>query len=229
MRRNTVKLSFNLFDDGTKVCLSCTRRCKPSEMFMHYDYFGICSKCEKLLKPVPPDSPFEGTGNVDYLVSAYYYNKTMRRLAHKYKFGGNWIFKKFFSDMLYDYLKDSPFLGDFDFMTSVPLSYNREQQRGYNQSDMIAQLLCEKLSIPYVKCVYRAKNTMPQSTLQSIYRRLNIKDAFVADREKVEGKRILLLDDIFTTGSTMESCAKELKSKGCKNVAGIALSIVRYD
>lgn len=222
-------MSFKIFDDGMKVCLSCSRRCRPSEMSMHRDYFGICSKCKKSLNPVPADSPFEGMKHIDYLVSAYYYNKTMRRLVHRYKFGRNWIYKEFFSDMLYDYLKDLTFLSNFDFMTSVPLSYKRYQQRGFDQSYLIAQCLCEKLSIPYLKCIHRTKHTKPQSKSDSYLRRVNIADAFLADREMVEGKRILLLDDIFTTGSTMNSCAKELKNKGAKAVSGIALSIVKYD
>ncbi len=215
----------NLFDDGKTICIRCNQRVQNTKI--KCDSIGICTECYSKLKPVPPDSPFEGTEHIKYFFSSFFYEENIKKLIHRYKFYGQWKIAQLFSDILYNYLKDISHIKEFDFITCVPLSRKRFLNRGYNQSELIAKQLGDKLNIPYVSCVYRFKNTKVQSKLKRIYRTENTKNAFIADKEKVSNKRILLFDDIFTTGSTMNSCAGELINKGAESVIGISLAVVR--
>lgn len=217
----------NFFDDTSVVCLCCDTRTRRTDIAVRYDDAGICSKCYKKLVAIPYDSPFEGRRNTDFVLSPFYYNRTMKSLIHKYKFYDCTRLGDIFSIMLLEFLKNHPVINEFDFICAMPLSYKKMLKRGYNQSEILALMLCEKLNIPYVQCVYRKNDTQTQSTLSGFQRRINTKDAFIADKSRCFGKSILLFDDVYTTGSTMDSCARELKNKGAKRVVGISLAITR--
>ena len=214
----------NLFDNETTICVSCNERIKNCDIAIFSQNIGICKRCFKKFKKIPHDSAFEGSAYSHYIISAYYYNSYIRNLIHRYKFGGEWKIGDLISDLLCDYLTSYENVLDFDFITSVPLSYQRFLKRGYNQSEPPAKSIAKKLGIPYISCIYKKKDTIAQSLLNRIDRLNNNKNAYVADRQKVKGKRILLFDDILTTGSTLHECAKELSEKGAKFVACITFS-----
>lgn len=109
----------------------------------------------------------------------------------------------------------------------VPLHISRLRQRGFNQAVLLGKVLSQQLSLPLLPdALVRIKRTEPQIKLSAAERRLNVKGAFTVKRtETVVGKRILLLDDVMTTGSTMDECAKELKKAGASTV--IATTIAR--
>ena len=112
-------------------------------------------------------------------------------------------------------------LRGFDCYVPVPLHKKKQNMRGFNQAIILANALSEIVGIASVNSLLRIKNTLPQSGLDSLERRENIKDAFIVDdslKGSVEGKYILLVDDIYTTGSTMNECAKTLKAAGAKRV-----------
>jgi len=114
----------------------------------------------------------------------------------------------------------SPFMAellpkDADVAVPVPLHRARERQRGYNQ----AALLCESFYIPTLHAITRSSWTRPQSKLSSDKRRLNLKTAFsCSDPNTVRDKRIVLVDDVYTTGSTVRACAQILKENGVKSI-----------
>ena len=109
----------------------------------------------------------------------------------------------------------------------VPLHRLRLRQRGFNQALLIGSILSSRLSIPMLPdTLIRNRPTEPQIMLPAAERRTNVKGAFtVRDNDAVAGKRILLLDDVMTTGSTMNECTKELKKAGATAV--IAATIAR--
>ena len=109
----------------------------------------------------------------------------------------------------------------------VPLHRSRLRQRGFNQAVLLGRVLSRRLSLPMMMdALVRTRPTEPQIELSAAERRVNVKGAFsVARPDHVAGKRILLLDDVMTTGSTMNECAKELKKAGAKMV--IAVTIAR--
>ena len=113
---------------------------------------------------------------------------------------------------------------NFDFVTAVPLNPARYKERGYNQSELIARQLSNITRIPLsANLLKRIRNTQTQTKLSREERKQNVKDAFTVQGD-VTGKRILLIDDVITTGSTLNECAKELKRNGAAWVTAAALA-----
>lgn len=122
--------------------------------------------------------------------------------------------------------KESLDLDWVDVMTAVPLHPIKRRERGFNQVDILCKRLSKDLGVTYQEEVLRrTRHTTPQSRLSINERRQNIKDAFVA--KDCEGMHILLVDDIFTTGSTANACAKALYRAGAKEVRVLCLSVVQ--
>lgn len=114
-------------------------------------------------------------------------------------------------------LIDSGFSSEFDLILPVPLHESRKRKRGYNQSAMFAEGLSEKLSIPFSDSLLtRAKNTQTQTRKTRLSRWQNVSDVFLLrDNGAIIGKHILLVDDVITTGATIEACAHVLLDNGC--------------
>lgn len=115
-----------------------------------------------------------------------------------------------------------------DYMTAVPLHMKKEKHRGFNQADRLCRILAEKTGIVYMPhLLERRVYTKPQSTLTAKQRRDNLKDVFaLVEGQDVTGKHILLVDDIFTTGTTMKECTRVLLRAGAAEVRVFCLSIV---
>ena len=118
----------------------------------------------------------------------------------------------------------------FDGITPVPLHWSRRWSRGFNQSDLLARVLSRRSGIPLAPVLKRVRSTAPQAGLSNSGRRRNVTAAFHATRraeERVRDKRILLIDDVMTTGSTAAACALALKRAGARRVA--LLTVARVD
>ncbi|MBD3264942.1 MAG: ComF family protein, partial [Candidatus Omnitrophica bacterium] len=113
---------------------------------------------------------------------------------------------------------------DFDYIVPVPLHPGRLKDRGYNQSSLIAEKLSQYFQIELRDDIIHTINfTASQTKLDRGRRYQNVKDNFRAAKD-VKDRNIILLDDIFTTGSTIQSCSRELKSKGAKNILAVTLA-----
>lgn len=129
------------------------------------------------------------------------------------------IFKKIITDA-----KFNDTWSDF-IIISVPLHARRERERGFNQSEIIAKLFAEKLGLGINKNLHRVIYTAQQAKLSGEQRRANLKNAFVFSSEgKAAPEKVLLVDDVFTTGATMQECARVLKNNGVKIVWGLVLA-----
>lgn len=150
----------------------------------------------------------------------------MRELIHLYKYGRVQTLAKPLADLLAAAL---PREERFDAVTPVPLHWRRQWQRGFNQSDLLARITARRYGIPVVRALGRVHATLTQAGLSNTRRRQNVAAAFQTRRggRAVEGKRILLIDDVMTTGSTAAACALALKRAGAAKVA--LLTIARVD
>jgi len=101
---------------------------------------------------------------------------------------------------------------------SVPLHQKRLNLRGFNQSELIAKYVAKKLGLAYVDCIKRIRDTKPQVTLKRGERRENVLDSFECNSSEIEDKKIVLIDDVSTTGATLSECAKALKARGAKKI-----------
>jgi len=128
-----------------------------------------------------------------------------------------------------DYLSRAlPLDEAFDAVVPVPLHWFRRIQRGFNQAALLAAQIGKQRNLPVLRAVRRVKATRTQTGLTNSKRRLNVAGAFRARRgRRVEGLRILLIDDVMTTGATGSACASALKRAGAKSVT--LLTVARVD
>jgi len=126
--------------------------------------------------------------------------------------------------MLYDYLRENPISADV--LVPVPLHPNRLNQRGYNQSLLLARELGKLNGMPVISSsLVRRLNTPPQArTANSTERHLNMRGAFTLADGKLKDKRVLLIDDVSTSGATLDACASALKGGGASSVWGLTVA-----
>jgi ComF family protein len=155
------------------------------------------------------------------------YEGVLRQLIHLFKYGK----VKPLADPLGDLLAAAlPRDERFDAITAVPLHWRRRWQRGFNQSDLLARALSRHCGLPTISVLRRVRATATQAGLSNSGRRRNVTAAFGGRRDAAQmlaGKRILLIDDVMTTGSTAASCALALKRAGAERVA--LLTVARVD
>jgi competence protein ComFC len=125
-----------------------------------------------------------------------------------------------FAFLLAEKIKKMTNCRNIDIIISIPLHKSKERTRGFNQAHLIARELSKEIKVlENSQLLTRIKNTKSQSKLDKNDRILNVKDAFqIKDEKKVEGKTLLLIDDIATTGATMGECSKSLLEAGAKEV-----------
>lgn len=203
----------------------------------------ICPSCRDLLplvsSPLCPicGVPFAGSGSdhrcgeclthpphFDTAQAHFLYEGAIRDLIHSFKY--NQLTHLRYPLALLA-LEGIHHVHDPQLIIPVPLHRSRLRQRGFNQAVLLGKVLSSQLSLPMMPdALIRTRPTEPQIDLSAAERRLNVKGAFsVSKPGAVAGKRILLLDDIMTTGSTMNECARELKNAGATMV--IASTIAR--
>jgi len=157
--------------------------------------------------------------------ACFLYEGTGKKLIMDLKYNRKTFLGEPLGQMMYD-VASASFAEAIDLILSVPLHKSRLSERGFNQMDLMGNPLSEKMGVPYSNTVLiRKVNTPKLKNLNRNERKNVMREAFLVEKESVLGKRILLIDDIFTTGSTMNACAKVLLEAGALNVYGLALSV----
>jgi ComF family protein len=151
----------------------------------------------------------------------------MTELIPRYKFHNKTALRKTFAAVIRHFLGHYGIVIQGDFITPVPLHPARLRERGYNQASLIAKILSEAITIPLAPNeLERVRHTPRQSELGQKDRFTNIQGAFkMKPSSELMGKRIILVDDLLTTGATASEAAKTLKAAGAVEVTVIALSI----
>jgi len=180
---------------------------------------GYCVKCGSLLQEDDCPQCKETEFAFDLARSAYAFTGSIQALVHSFKYDGFRSAAGFFARSLLE-IPDSAMLEQgFDLVTAVPLHRVRRRERGFNQSELIARQLAKSLALPYSEPVYRRYNTPSQTLLSRGERIRNLHRAFALRRgAAVEGKNIILVDDVFTTGSTVNEISALLKANGAMKV-----------
>ena len=160
----------------------------------------------------------------------WYYRDNVRRSIIRYKFYGKRNYHVSFGRFLAMRILNEG-LEQPDILTWVPVSAGRKRKRGYDQVELLARSVGKELGLEPVASLKKIRNVKPQSRLHDeSARRANILGAYcVRDGDFVAGKRILLLDDVITTGSTVSECAKTLLLAGAKEVYCAALAAAEKD
>ncbi len=191
------------------LCLQCARELPPFSGAA----VSVCGDCRHVRH------------EVDRTWTLFSYNEPFKKILHLIKFCGKPALLRVFENKLKDFAEATDWPA-FDFMIPVPLDRIRQWERGFNQSYLLTLLLEKFLRIPIDHRILQKKSTAsPQSTLPKKERLLNIRGSFkVREAEKIRGRHILLVDDIYTTGATVNECARILKEAGAGSVCAFTLA-----
>lgn len=191
-------------------CLSCRT---PFHNAFPLDSEGRCALCRS------------GLRGFDAAYCFGSYEGLLREWIHLYKYGRIKTLVEPLGELL---ARAVPRDERFDAIVPVPLHWHRQWQRGFNQSELLARGLARRLGLPVVRALRRVRSTDAQAGLSNTARRRNVATAFrPRGRHPVAGRRILLIDDVMTTGSTAAACAAALKRAGAARVA--LLTVARVD
>ena len=202
--------------EGSFLCADCEPRLPRlsppyCRMCAEPDAAPTCSWCRA-------DAPA-----YERIRAPYRYTGPMRDMVHDLKYGNIRALAPTLGGLLTDYLGSLRF--EADVISPVPLHPKRERSRGYNQSHLLAREVSRRIEIPMADDrLLRSMDTPPQVAMSGREeRRQNIEGAFECTRDAT-GLRVLLIDDVVTTGSTMSACASALKDAGAVSVFGLALA-----
>lgn len=224
-----------------KFCLGCgkegTYLCDDCRSLLDIGQFDYCLCSEKPIR-LPP---FSKTGKCQrcqdkklsglYFALPYKEKELTRKLIYQFKYPPySKDLAKTLAGILVDHFvlsgKNSTDVWANSILVPVPLENKKLRSRGYNQSKELAKELGLILKIPLINDVLlKSKATKPQMELSKTERENNLAGAFIIKNpEKISGKKIFLVDDVYTTGSTMEECARTLRTASAKSVWGITLA-----
>ncbi len=188
---------------------------------------GICKRCDMAIARTRGGGARTGDF-FDLCVSPLYYEDKVRSAILRFKFQDATAYAELFGQLIADCVVEH-LAGRYDLITWVPLSRNRLKKRGYDQAMLLAMAAALQMDNVAVELLKKPEEVPAQSGVGSAEkRRANISGAFcVADEELVSGRRILLIDDVVTTGSTLSECAKILKAAGAVEVVCCTLARTR--
>ena len=224
-----------------KFCLGCQKEgiylCDDCRALLDIAEFDYCL-CDTKPQRLPPDQKSGKCGRCTdkklsgiYSALPYKEKQLTRKLIYQFKYQPYLKdLAKTLSSILIEHFvisgKNTDEIWSGGILLPVPLDKKKLKSRGYNQSEELAKELSKILLIPVVsENLIKIKYTKPQMELSKEEREKNLKNVFtIKNPEKISGKKIFLVDDVYTTGSTMQECAKILKEAGAKQIWGIVIA-----
>lgn len=226
-----------------KKCVSCKKAgeyiCTNCFTYLSFNDFGLCLVCNKNSINGLTHPGCVGKYAIDGSFSSLTYNPIAKKLIYRFKYKPFLLdLQSLLSELFYEGLIQNETLAktieqssnESIFLVPVPLHKSKLKSRGYNQAEILAKGLSERLGIPTENVLSRTKNTKTQFKLDRKERLENLKDAFalnskfVIHNSKLKNVTIFLVDDILTSGSTLLECANVLKRAGAKAVFGLTLA-----
>lgn len=212
-----------------RVCLGC-----------NWSSVYICPDCSlKLIKISPPFCPrcgrpqidgalcpvcFQNKSSIDLLRSVFIFEGIIRKAIIELKYNNIRALAKELAVMMSEYYKDSTIPGEI--LVPVPLHSRRLKNRGYNQSFLLSHYLGNLINLPVSSgCLVRTRDTSPQVLSVGYAERLmNVSGAFTCRNDSLNGKSVIIVDDVYTSGATLEACAEALRDSGCTLISGFTLA-----
>lgn len=215
------------------LCLNCKKTLDKQEKL-------LCVHCRMMLPETSYHREMEselvgrfaGKVRVEHVAAQYRFTKksVVQKLIHELKYkdhpdsavlAGQWYG--------YQLANDCPWINEIDLLIGVPLHKKRLQKRGYNQADCIAEGLSSATKLPMrTDVMVRIRFNSSQTRKNRLQRWLNVETVFrVAKPDAVIGKHVALVDDVLTTGATIEACAIELHRAGCRSVSVLTIAVTR--
>lgn len=183
--------------------------------------------CERCGRPLPASGLCRSCRAGDWplvgLQAPFYFEGVIQKAVHELKYRGRRVLAEPLGELLATHLAALPWPASA--IAPIPLHRERERARGYNQATLLARALSQRCGWPLLDGVLvRWRNTRPQVGLDGAARLENVRGAFRWESSEPPPRRVLLLDDVCTTGATMEACAEALLEAGAEEVRGLALA-----
>ncbi len=202
---------------GSWLCAACQDRiefiCPP-----------ICPRCGQAtsmprLCPSCRQAPLQ----IDGIRAVGYLRGTLRTAIHRFKYSSMRLLAAPLAQLMTQYLLQNQL--PIDVIVPVPLHSHRLRERGYNQAALLAKEMEKALGLPLLEdALVRVRSTAPQVGLSASERRDNVRAAFHSPDRSLKGQRVLLVDDVCTTGATLEACSLALREGGVSVVWGLVLA-----
>ncbi|MEO7933866.1 MAG: ComF family protein [Chthoniobacterales bacterium] len=206
----------------------------------------LCAKCTRLTRRVKPpfcqccSHPFDGAIDTEFqcpncqdrpmhftcAVASRHAQGLVRNLIHDFKYNHREHLRRPLAGWLADTLDDSRMTATpIDALIPVPLHATRQRERGYNQARLLAEILAAEFHFPLLHTLKRVRRTQTQTSFDRAERMENLHDAFhVSQNTAVQNKHLVLVDDVLTTGSTLNECARVLLASGAASVRAICVA-----
>ena len=215
-----------------RICPSCNQRLDPSERF-------ICKECTGSLKYTGSkriESEFERKFKDEKLISGFLplfvfeKDKELQQIIHSIKYNENFRLGIHLGKLIGEELKDHIEKWDADYFIPVPLHHLKKADRGYNQSYYLSKGISTITGIPVNrKTVKRKRYTVSQTSLNLSERKSNMENAFsIRKNSNISGKKIVLVDDVITTGATISECARILKDNGADKIYALSAAVADF-
>lgn len=231
---------------STLIQFLLPRQCPCCEKFLKEGEQGFCSNCLSEIRWIEPPfcsicgAPFVSkeaenhpcggclTHRKSFGVARALgaYEGSLQKTIHRWKYKEKTYLTPFFGQWMAEGLNRHWEPGSFDLLIPVPLHPHRLRERGFNQALLLVKEISCRTGIPYGKTILRKKKpTIPQVTLSGLERERGLKGAFQAvSGEGLAGRSVLLVDDVYTTGATVNACARALRRAGAKRVDVLTLA-----
>ncbi len=216
------------------VCMAC-------EKILENGNERVCAVCWSSFLPFKEHEPvweelqsrFAEAGAVKSFLSCFYFDKDgkIQHVIHLLKYGGVKSIGIRFGHEIGKRIVRHPILSSADLLIPIPLHKLKERDRGYNQSECICRGISDVAGIPTAQSMMRrVKFTETQTQLNIVERKVNVEDAFEITprfRDHLQGKRIIIVDDVITTGSTINACAQALLAGGASSVYAASAAVTK--
>lgn len=202
---------------GEFICFGCFSKIEKIKTY-------TCQKCGKITKNGSYcNSCRNGVDLTGVMVACDYNIGPTKELIHHLKYSGFLDLSEVLGELLVERIKNSK--NKKFIVVPVPMHRKKELERGFNQSELLARYLSKKMGLKGGLALEKIKSTEAQMRLKRKDRLKNLNKVFeCVDRELVKGQQILLIDDVMTTGTTLNECAKALKKAGARQVWGLVVA-----
>ena len=199
-------------------------RCAFCHKLIRHEGETVCRECLRTLPYTPKAAQTQKLRHVSVCASPLYYEGDVRASLLRYKFSSLTAYAEIYADFMVKCIDENQIT--CDSITWVPLSRRRLRKRGYDQAQLLAEAIAARKGLPYERTLIKRRNNPPQSrTGRAEARRANVAGVYAADPSAaLHGRRLLLVDDIVTTGSTLSEAAGVLRQAGAAAVCAVTVA-----
>lgn len=188
----------------------------------------LCETCERARPQIATETVWSLPDGLNGLAVPFWYEMGVEKAVCDLKFEGNFLNARKLAAYMAQQVRGQSWKDVPELIIPVPLTSRDRRRRGYNQAEQLGKWCARYLELPMeTQALIKVRETKQQHQLDAASRRTNLKGAYRAKRELVSGKRVLLVDDVYTTGATMAECGRTLLAAGAAAVYGVSAAKTR--